>query len=86
MDCDCECASEAMHDEYCELALMAMTKAHFLDNVESAVQEALETYKVLLTMGLTDEQAFELTIDEARTSANCFVGIGSCGSGGCKHA
>ncbi len=86
-NCDCKCSSEVMHDEYCKLASMTMSKARFVDAAENAARGALDAYQILtLDMGVTTGTAIEMAIDEARESASCFVGIGSCGGGGCKHA
>ena len=81
---DCDCPSGA-HNLHCGLALMKITKEAFVIAAEGGVKAAFEAYKILVGMGYTDKNAQAIVIEEAEESASCFAGIGSCGSGGCKH-
>jgi hypothetical protein len=64
---------------------MALSKAGFVDAAAAGVEAALESYKTLIGMDYTEEDARESAVEETRESAACFAGIGSCGGGGCKH-
>ncbi len=57
----------------------------FINVAEGNVQAAFDSYQILLGMGMTKEDALELVLEETREAAACYVGLGSCGNGGCKH-
>lgn len=79
-----ECDSEN-HAEWCSKASVTMTKKEFVDGAEGGVRAAIESYEFMLDYGDSKEGALEIVINEAIESASCFMGIGSCGGGGCKH-
>lgn len=68
------------------MADVIFTEEAFVNAVESSTRSAFTSYKTLIDMGFTNKDALEMVIEEARESAACFAGVGSCGTGGCKHA
>ena len=81
----CNCPSDT-HDIVCELSAINFNKKNFVIAAINAVRVALIQYQELLDMGYSSEEAGERIRDETEESATCFVGIGSCGDEGCKHA
>ena len=57
----------------------------FINLAEGIIQDAFDSYQILLDMGMTEEDALEIILEETREAAACYAGVGSCGNGGCKH-
>lgn len=75
------------HDPTCPEHPVVMTKAEFVASHEGGAQAAIETYRELLDGDeISPEEAMELAIGEAHEGSVCFIGIGSCGRGWCKHS
>jgi hypothetical protein len=95
----CESGTEP-HDDECDNAPMPpMTKREFVDYQMAAAKHGIEAYRFLtedledpadITIPtvdpFSDEQKVEMSVEEVEESAVCFVGIGSCGRGWCKHS
>ena len=75
------------HDEFCEHSPSGFTKGEFLEAVEAAAPWLIESYLMVFGLldGLTHEEAVKMAVDEHVESAACYVGLGSCGRGWCKH-
>ncbi len=67
------------------MADITFSAERFINVLEGNVQAAFESYKILLNMGWAKEEALELVLEETREAAACYAGLGSCGTGGCKH-
>lgn len=82
--CWCETDTDE-HDERCDMAPMKLTKEAFVDAAEGGAKAAVEDYLFMVEEGFSHDEALSVAIDQARESAACFAGVGSCGGGGCKH-
>ncbi len=81
------CEEEGTHAEWCESAAISLlTKRGFVDAAIGGVRAAFDSYTTwVATFGMSREEAVEMVVQETEESASCFVGIGSCHGGGCKH-
>ena len=68
------------------MADITFTQEAFVNAAESSAQAILEDYKIMIKMGLSETDATEVAVDQARQAASCYAGAGLCGGGGCKHA
>ena len=85
--CDCEAEETGTHWKGCEYRPMELTKGEFVTACEGGAAAVIDTYRWCIEEeGMTSDAAKEIAVDEARESAACFAGIGSCYGGGCKHA
>ena len=94
------CDGEEGHSPTCPNHLLdegPITKARFVEITESAAQHAIESYRTLtedteedgivfVGDALTPDEAAECAIDGVVEASTCYVGIGSCGRGWCKHS
>ena len=75
------------HDEFCPHAEFTetTTKGDFVAVSETVAEAVVDSYQFGLDEGWEPEMAKSVAISENAESAACYVGIGSCGRGGCKH-
>lgn len=74
------------HDATCPEAAFPLTKAGFVDALESAARHAIESYLwCVRDEGLNNAEALDMALSEVEESAVCYAGIGSCGRGWCNH-
>lgn len=73
--------------EHCPHAPSGLTKGEFVDSVEAAAPWLIQSYldSFALLSDMTHQDALEMAVQEHVEAAACFVGLGSCGTGGCKH-
>lgn len=86
------------HSPTCPNALFdegqPMTKARFVEITETAAQHAIEVYRNLTEPDdigdprdlLSPDEAAQCAIDGVTEASTCYVGIGACGRGWCKHS
>lgn len=77
------------HGEVCPESPFApqhYTKGQFVGGAQVCAEVAITDYLGYLEEGWSHEDALRDAIDQARESAVCFAGIGSCGRGWCQHA
>lgn len=67
-----------------------ITKARLVELCHSAAEQAIDSYQIAMDpeygFEMTPDEASEMVLDEVDEGTTCYVGIGSCGRGWCKHS
>lgn len=74
------------HEDFCEKS--TITKGEAVELITNGVRIAIEDYQFFLEEfegKLTHDQVVEAAANQTNESICCYFGLGSCGSGGCKH-
>ncbi len=84
----CDYYSDGEHDEFCPHAVFTetITKGDFVEVAEVVATAVVDSYQFGLDEGWEPEMAKSVAVSENAESAACYVGMGSCGRGGCKHS
>ena len=66
-----------------------ITKSQLVEICHSAAEHAIDAYRTAMDpeygFEMTADEAAEMALDEVDEGTTCYVGIGSCGRGWCKH-
>ncbi len=84
MTCTCDAQEGTLpHEDFCEEA--PITKREVVEMIENGSGSIIDDYLFWIEEDCPSEEAKEAAVNSAIESVSCFLELGSCRGGGCKH-